>query len=101
METDRIGYIGLTAGKFPLPKCVTMEPSNKIACENSSCDSRLSRKDFLRRFVAPTVGAVILLQPPKIVDKFTLQPQAAAASPLQFTQRGYGGGTKLPSYHRT
>jgi hypothetical protein len=48
--------------------------------EVASCDSRFSRKEFLKRFVAPAVVTGVLLQPARIVDKFSLQPPAAAST---------------------
>jgi hypothetical protein len=58
--------------------------------EVASCDSRFSRKEFLRRFVAPAVVTGVLLQPARIVDKFSLQPPAAANTGAAMILQGQG-----------
>jgi hypothetical protein len=80
---------------------VTMDPNAKStsniddSAEFPSCDSRFSRKEFLRRFIAPAVITGVLLQPARIVDRFSLQPAAAANTGAY----AMGGGAYPAGWH--
>ncbi len=48
--------------------------------EVPSCDPAVSRKEFLRRTLAPVIAAGAVLAVPRILDKFLVPPVYAAYS---------------------
>lgn len=48
-----------------------------------SCDTRMTRGEFLKKLLAPSVAIGAALVAPKVVDKFILPAQAAPQTSLK------------------
>lgn len=67
--------------------------------EEASCDPRLSRAEFLKKALKPTLVVGALIAAPKIIDKFTLPASAAPLMSLGVKAGhpvGYGVGPVNP-----